>query len=174
MFLKAKYNVFYKIRTYLNLQSKLLKIPQNNYFMGVREACLFTKVTIIFMMKKMAAINIILLILVSVVLGAFGQISMKKGLKNKPIQINELVSLKFFSTVFEPNVFLGVVLYIVATLIWLVVLSNAEVSQVYPLIALGYIVTAVFARIYLGENISFLRWLGIILIVAGAVLVVRS
>jgi len=126
------------------------------------------------MMKKMAAINIILLVLVSVVLGAFGQISMKRGLKNRPIQINELLSVKFFNTVFEPNVFLGVALYIVATLVWLVVLSNAEVSQVYPLIALGYIVAAVFARIYLGENISFLKWLGIILIVAGAILVVRS
>jgi drug/metabolite transporter (DMT)-like permease len=126
------------------------------------------------MMKKMAAVNVIILLLVSVMLGAFGQLSMKKGLKNKPIQINELASLKVFNTVFEPNVFLGILLYIAATLIWLVVLSNAELSYAYPLIALGYIVTTVFSYIYLGENIVLYRWLGIILIVVGAILIGRT
>jgi len=77
------------------------------------------------MIKKMAAINIIILVLISVVLGAFGQVSMKKGLRNKPIQLNELFSFKLFNTVFEPNVLLGTILYIVATLIWFVILSNA-------------------------------------------------
>ena len=122
----------------------------------------------------MAAINLIILVLTSVVLGALGQISMKKGLKNKPIQINELLSLKLFATVFEPYVFLGAILYIVATLIWFVVLSNADLSFAYPLLGLGYIVTAVFAFVFLGENIAVLRWLGIILIVVGAVLAART
>jgi len=122
----------------------------------------------------MAAINIITLVLISVVLGAFGQVSMKKGLKNKPIQLNELASMKLFDTVFEPNVFIGTMLYIVATLIWFVVLSNAELSFVYPLLGLGYIVTVIFARFYLGESIALIRWLGVLLIVAGAVLVGRA
>lgn len=126
------------------------------------------------MMKKMATVNVIILVMISVVLGAFGQISMKKGLKNKPIQINELASMKFFDTVFEPNVFLGALLYIAATLIWFVVLSNAELSYAYPLIGLGYIVTTVFAFLYLGENVTLIRWVGIILIVIGAVLVGRT
>jgi drug/metabolite transporter (DMT)-like permease len=107
-------------------------------------------------------------------LGAFGQLSMKKGLNNKPIQINELASLKIFNTIFEPNVFLGILLYVFATLIWLVVLSNAELSYAYPLIALGYIVTAILSYVYLGENIALYRWLGIILIIVGAVLVGRT
>lgn len=126
------------------------------------------------MMKKMATVNVILLVLTSVILGAFGQISMKKGLKDKPIQLNEIASLKLFYTIFEPYVFLGAVLYIAATLIWFVVLSNAELSYAYPLIGLGYIVTTLFAFLYLGEDVALVRWLGIILIVFGAVLVGRS
>jgi drug/metabolite transporter (DMT)-like permease len=122
----------------------------------------------------MATINIIILVLISVVLGAFGQISMKKGLKTKPIQITDLASLKLFDTIFEPYVFLGALLYIAATLIWFVVLSNAELSYAYPLIGLGYIVTTFFAYMYLGENVAFVRWFGIIMIVIGAVLVGRS
>lgn len=126
------------------------------------------------MMKKMATVNVIILLLISVILGAFGQFSMKKGLKNKPIELNELVSTKIFSTLFEPNVFLGALLYVVATLIWFVVLSNAELSFAYPLIALGYIITSVLAYFFLSENITVLRWLGIILIVIGAILIGRS
>jgi len=122
----------------------------------------------------MVAVNVIILVLISVVLGAFGQISMKKGLKNKPIQLNELVSLKLFNTVFEPYVFIGAVFYIIATLIWFVVLSNAELSFAYPLIGLGYIVTTIFAVTLLGEDVAFLRWIGIILIIIGAILVGRS
>ena len=126
------------------------------------------------MRKKMVAINVIILVLISVVLGAFGQISMKKGLKNKPIQFNELITPKFFNTVFEPYVFLGALLYIAATLVWFVVLSNADLSFAYPLIGLGYIVTTLFAWGYLGENVAFVRWLGIILVVVGAILIGRS
>jgi len=126
------------------------------------------------MMKKMATVNVIILVLVSVMLGAFGQISMKKGLKNKPIQINQLASMKIFDTVFEPYVFLGALLYIAATLVWFVVLSNADLSYAYPLIGLGYIVTTAFAFLYLGESVALVRWLGIIMIVIGAVLVGRT
>lgn len=79
--------------------------------------------------------------------------------------------MKIFNTIFEPNVFLGILLYVAATLIWLVVLSNAELRYAYPLIALGYIVTAILSYVYLGENIMLYRWLGIILIITGAVLV---
>jgi drug/metabolite transporter (DMT)-like permease len=143
-------------------------------FRTVQEKDLFTLLSIVFMMKKMATLNVIILVLASVVLGAFGQLSLKKGLKDKPIQISDLASTKLISTIFEPYVFLGALLYIAATLIWLVVLSNAELSYAYPLIGLGYIITTVFAFLYLGEQVALVRWLGVILIVIGAVLVGRS
>lgn len=147
---------------------------ENNSFRKPLKEDLFALLSIIFMMKKMATLNVIILILVSVVLGAFGQVALKKGLKDKPIQIGDFASVKLFDTILEPYVILGVILYIAATLIWLVVLSNAELSYAYPLLGLGYIVTTIFAFLYLGEEVALIRWLGIILIVIGAVLVGRS
>jgi len=45
------------------------------------------------------------------------------------------------------------------------------VSLIWPLTSLGFVLTAVAARFLLGEQIHWLRWCGIALIVAGAALV---
>jgi drug/metabolite transporter (DMT)-like permease len=67
-----------------------------------------------------------------------------------------------------------------ASVLYLVALSKAEVSYVYPLIALGYVVTALLAKFYFpligvqSENIGLIRWFGILLILGGVFLVTRS
>jgi len=132
---------------------------------------------LIILMKKKGEkmITLIILILIPVFLGSFAQVSMKKGLLDLGgIELKELLSKKLFTTVFQKNVLTGLILYSISTLFWLVVLSKAELSFVYPLIALGYIVTAFLAKIIFNEVISPIRWLGILLIVAGAFLIIRS
>lgn len=125
--------------------------------------------------------DVIILILICVLMGSFGQIYMKKGLKESGgLQLNQILSWRFFTTVFQPHVFIGLALYIGASVLWLVVLSKADVSFAYPLIALGYVVTAILARIYFpiigleSENISLMRWMGIMLILGGVALVTRT
>ena len=53
-------------------------------------------------------------------------------------------------------------------------LSQKDVSIVWPLTALGFIITSLAARIFLKEEISSVRWAGICLIVLGAGLVTWS
>jgi uncharacterized membrane protein len=53
-------------------------------------------------------------------------------------------------------------------------LSWADLSYVMPVTAIGYVVTAFAARIFLGENVSLARWIGIVLITAGVTLVGRT
>jgi drug/metabolite transporter (DMT)-like permease len=53
-------------------------------------------------------------------------------------------------------------------------MSTLDVSFMYPLLSLAYVVTAVFAIIYLGEIVTFSRWAGIALVVIGCVLILRS
>jgi len=120
-------------------------------------------------------ISLIILILIPVLLGSFAQVSMKKGLLDLGgIELKELLSKKLFSTIFQKYVLTGLILYSISTLFWFVVLSKAELSFVYPLIALGYISTALLAKYFFNEAITPLRWLGILLIVAGAFLIIRS
>jgi drug/metabolite transporter (DMT)-like permease len=64
--------------------------------------------------------------------------------------------------------------YALSLVVWIVGLSRVPVSQAYPILSVGYIVTALLAWITLGESVSAARWAGIGLIVAGVVLVSRS
>jgi len=50
-------------------------------------------------------------------------------------------------------------------------LSWADLSYVLPLTAVGYIATALIGRFILNEQITWLRWSGTLLIVAGTSLV---
>ncbi|MGE4357225.1 MAG: EamA family transporter [Candidatus Omnitrophota bacterium] len=57
--------------------------------------------------------------------------------------------------------------YFTSSLIWLMVLSRAELSYAYPMLSLGYIMIVFLSWIIFKENVSFWRWLGIILISFG-------
>ena len=110
--------------------------------------------------------DVLILILISVLLGVFGQLSMKRGMTIVgQISLNEFFSARIFSIILNSYVFLGISLYVAATALWLVVLSNEELA--YPLISLGYIFVAGFSKIFFGENLTVFRMLGIALIVVG-------
>jgi uncharacterized membrane protein len=53
-------------------------------------------------------------------------------------------------------------------------LSQRDVSLIWPLTALGFLITALAARLILKEEVSAVRWAGIFLIVIGASLVSYS
>jgi drug/metabolite transporter (DMT)-like permease len=72
---------------------------------------------------------------------------------------------------FQPWVALGVVLLIVWQLSRMALLSWADLSYVVPVTAVGYVVVALLGRIFLDERITMARWAGIVLIVAGVMLV---
>ena len=120
----------------------------------------------------------ILYIISSVILGAAGQIFLKTGM-NKIGAVKEGVNLSntalyYVKAVFSPFVFTGLFLYGISMIMWLWVLSKYDLSYARPFVALGYIITALYSMLFLGENISFLRWAGIILIIAGVILVART
>jgi drug/metabolite transporter (DMT)-like permease len=53
-------------------------------------------------------------------------------------------------------------------------LSREEVSYAIPLTALSYVAGALGAKLFLGEEVSPLRWLGVLLVCVGAALVSMS
>jgi len=116
--------------------------------------------------------NSIILILISVVLGVFGQISLKHGMKQVgKLELKDLLTPKVVYLAREGFIILGIFLYIFATLIWLVVLSQEEISFAYPLVSIGYIIVAILGKILFNENLSLFRMTGILLIVLGVYLI---
>lgn len=100
---------------------------------------------------------------------AFGNLSLAWGMRHA----GELTSspLSYLRAIFNPWVSLGIVLLILWLVSKMLLLSWADLSYVLPITALGYVLNAVFGRLFLGEQVTSARWAGTLLIVAGIILV---
>ncbi len=119
---------------------------------------------------------VLALIMIDVALNVTGQLSLKHGmtkLGNFSLSLSTLPPV-FVNAALNPYVLLGLVCYGLGFLVWLIVLAKAEVSYAYPLISLGYVFTAILARVLIGESVSLTRMAGILVICAGVFLVARS
>lgn len=70
-----------------------------------------------------------------------------------------------------PEIPLAVVFLAVFFFCWLALLSRADLSLILPMTALTYILNGLAAKPVLGETVSRQRWLGILVITVGVVLV---
>jgi len=116
------------------------------------------------------------LVLTGVLLNAAAQVLLKAGVKSTGV-----ISLQFpalvkagLSLALNPFILAGLSCYVVSVVVWLLALSRTAVSIAYPMLSIGYIVTALIAWIYLGEEMNVTRWLGIGVIILGVFLVARS
>jgi drug/metabolite transporter (DMT)-like permease len=102
---------------------------------------------------------------------------MKAGMRQVQ-QISSLSDLLNLSTIMKifSNFYVigGLILYMVSAFLWLGALSTLDVSSMYPLLSLAYVMTAVFAMAFLGEVITLFKWAGIALVVIGCVLIGRG
>jgi drug/metabolite transporter (DMT)-like permease len=116
------------------------------------------------------------LILMDVALNVVGQLSLKYGMSkmgNFSISLPNLASV-FARAAVNPFILIGVVCYGTGFLVWLVVLAKAEVSYAYPMISLGYVFTAVLAWLLLGEQVTVMRFAGILVTCLGVFIIARS
>jgi drug/metabolite transporter (DMT)-like permease len=71
----------------------------------------------------------------------------------------------------EPKLWLGLALFGISSMFWLVVLSRVDLSLAYPMVGLSYVVIVMFAAFLLHENVPPLRWVGVVVIAIGIALV---
>lgn len=108
------------------------------------------------------------MVAVVVLSNAFGSFFMGWGVKHQPPSRGLIGPIL---TLFNPWVALGVSLLILWMLSRMTLLSWADLSYVLPVTSLGYVLTAILGRAFLGEQVSPQRWAGTFLIVAGTTLV---
>jgi uncharacterized membrane protein len=112
---------------------------------------------------------------VCIILAATGQLYMKKGMNVVNSDSKDLISSQgLIKIIFNKYVFTGLALYGIGTILWLFALAQLDLSLAYPLISIGYILTAVLAFVFLNEKITLLRWGGIALVVLGSLLIIKS
>jgi drug/metabolite transporter (DMT)-like permease len=118
--------------------------------------------------------KLVIVLLVALFFEAVGVVFLAKGLK----AVGSLTQPNFSGVVnlvgravTNKHILTGVFFEALFFLGLLHLLSKADVSFVWPLTSLGFVVTTIAAKIYLHEQISSLRWSGVCLIMLGAALI---
>lgn len=111
----------------------------------------------------------IYIILLSVLLGAIGQIAFKYGATH----LAETGSLMDKVIAAWPIIG-GLLLYGVSTLLWIFALRTVELSYAYPMISLGYVLVFIASYFLFHESIGPQRLGGLVLILSGIILVAKS
>jgi multidrug transporter EmrE-like cation transporter len=118
----------------------------------------------------------ILLILSGVLLNAFAQLLLKKG----------MLGIGYFEVRFQDflpmikkvaaNYYIlsGLGSYVISVAIWLLVLARVEVSYAYPFLSVGYVVVTLMGYFIFHESLSWMRVVGISIIILGVILLSRS
>lgn len=116
------------------------------------------------------------LILLSVTMSAVAQACFKFGMSaaasRPPATDNALAALVM--TLASPGVLGGLALYGLGTLLWLQVLSRTDLSQAYPFVGIGFVITALLGVFLFGEAVTALRAAGIALVIVGIYLIART
>lgn len=116
----------------------------------------------------------ILTIIISVGFSAAGQTFLKLGLNNIPSAEKRSGAGVLLAAATQPLCWLGICLFAFSVLLWMIVLSRAQLSWAYPLLGLSYVLVVLSGRIVFGEQLTPSRILGTALVIAGAVFIGRS
>lgn len=103
-------------------------------------------------------------------LKAAGNSWMAWGMKQVPERMSMDPAL-YLHAMLNPFVAMGIVALVLSLLTRMALLSLADLSFVLPVTAIGYVVAVFLGKIFLHETVTRQRWMGTLLIFAGALLV---
>ena len=109
-----------------------------------------------------------------VLAGTAGEIAVTRAMKQigEVRQFHPRALIRVLGRAFRIGwMWLGLGLLAMAFFSLLTLLSWENVSFVVPLTALSYVVGALMAKVFLGEEVDLVRWVGVLLVVVGVVLV---
>ena len=121
--------------------------------------------------------KVLVVLLIALTVEAVGVVFLSKGLKQigeaKSVTVAEVTRV-IRRGLTNPSLLFGVALEAAFFGALLYLLSQRDVSLIWPLTSLGFVLTALSAKVILHEEVSALRWAGVGLIVLGATLVSYS
>ena len=114
---------------------------------------------------------LLLLAIVQSLLLAGGQVLLKFALVR---MLPFSMTLAFWKSVFLNWQFAACGLcYGAGSLLWFHIIKNYPFSMAYPLVSLSYVFGMIAAIVLFHEQVDFLKWTGVLLIMAGCYLIAR-
>ena len=100
-----------------------------------------------------------------------GEFILKFSVSGEPLGLN-LDTLLFILA--SPTVILGVLLIACSAALWIMGMSQFQLSFMYPFLSLSYVIIIVGSEFLLNEQVSLNRYVSILFIVIGLVIISRS
>ena len=121
--------------------------------------------------------KLLLILIVGLLFESAGVVLLKKGITQageiKKITASEIVRvIKAGAT--SPSVLLGILFEALFFICLLILLSESDISFLWPLTGLSFVFATFAAIWFLHEQVSALRWAGVVLIMLGAGLISYS
>jgi len=129
------------------------------------------------MLKKKVTFKILLLLIASDILETAVHFFFKKS--TLAVQVDPVTSiataLTFLQSVFtSPFLWAGLLTVAAVFILWSLVLSKIDLSVAVPIASFSYILVPLVSIIFLHEQITALRWVGVFFVLAGVILVSLS
>lgn len=119
-----------------------------------------------------ANVRTIGILLASVAFGAVGQLTLKAGMNGLgKLQLSAETLLRMATS---PLLLVGIAIFGISTLLWLLALAKADLSFAYPFLSLTYLAVLVGGAVLFRETVTVPRVLGFVVIIAGVWIVARS
>ena len=115
--------------------------------------------------------QILYFILVPIIFTVIGEFLLKYSVDGVSIGFNIESLLTVLTT---PNILLGVFLICFSAVLWIVGMSKFQLSFMYPFLSLNYVIIIVGSEFLLNEDVQFNRYLSILFIIIGLVIISRS
>lgn len=118
-------------------------------------------------------ILIISLIILTSVFDTINQVFLKSSVNSVKISVVGIkkVFIFFINLLKVPRLWIGFTFSTISLLIWLFVLSKADLNFSFSIDSMHYIFIAFASRLFLKEKIGVFRWIGTILIMTGITIV---
>ncbi len=121
--------------------------------------------------------KLLLILIIGLVFEATGVVLLKKGITQAgavgKISVPEVVRVARAGLT-NANILLGVFFEALFFACLLVLMARCDISFLWPLTALSFVMTTFAALFFLGEKVSAARWAGVIFIMIGAALITYS
>lgn len=119
----------------------------------------------------------LILIFLAMTIAICGQVSLKTGM-NEVGKIDVSIETNYVDTAkkvaSKPIIWFGLFLYGLGAIVWLVVLSRVDLSFAYPMLSISYVLIVIISIVRFGEQITFSRIIGTLLICTGVIFITRS
>jgi uncharacterized membrane protein len=119
-------------------------------------------------------LKIILILFIGLVFESTGIVFLKKGMATvgevKAVNASEIFRV-VKAGVTNPKIIAGVFFEALFFVCLLIMMAKSDISFIWPLTGLSFVFSTFAAMWFLGETVSAMRWIGVMMIVVGSVVI---